>query len=181
MLQFKLFKVYNGEPTLDKLDGKFSNIIQFSDNVIGIPYDYGINGYRKVLEAVKDLPIKQYIMTPEKFFKVLNYSIELGYHVNSLNFLESVPQEHQEIISHYKQKINAETDISKKQSIANKFFNELSWIITDESIDIKDLSLRIKPDSSPIYVEVDIYNNGVLLFDNESIKNQVISLIKNIE
>lgn len=181
MLQFKLFKVYNGEPTLDKLDGEFSNMIRFNNNVIGIPYDYGRNGYRKVLEAVKDLPIKQYIMTPEKFFKVLNYSIELGYHVNSLNFLESVPPEHQEIITYFKQKINAETDISKKQSIANKFFGELDWLITDESIDIKDLSLRIKSDSSPIHVEVDIYNNGVLLFDNESVKDQVVSLIKSIE
>lgn len=181
MLQFKLFKVYGGKSTLDKLDGKLSEIIDLGNNVIGIPYDYGINGYRKVLQAVKDLPIKQYIMTPEKFFKVLNYSIELGYHINSLNFLESVPQEHQEIISHYKQKINGETDISKKQLIANKLFAELDWIITDESIDIKYLSLRIKSDSSLIQVEVDIYNNGVLIFDNVSIKSQVINLIKSIE
>lgn len=181
MLQLKLFKFYNGELTLSTLNEKFSNIIQFSSNVIGIPYDYGKNGYRKVLETVKDMPVKQYIITPEKFFKLLNYSIDNGYFINSLNFLESVPSEHQEIISYYRQQVNAENNIIKKQTIANKFFTELDWLITDESIDIKNLSLRIKADSSPIQVEVDIYNNGVLLIDNEIIKDKVINLLESIE
>lgn len=181
MLQLKLFKVYSGELTLRALNEKFSNIIQFSDNVIGIPYDYGKNGYRKVLETVKDMPIKQYIITPEKFFKLINYSINNGYFINSLNFLESVPLEHQEIISHYRQQINVESNIIKKQSIANKFFTELDWIITDGSIDIKDLGLRIKSDLTSIQVEVDIYNNGVLLIDNEIVKDNVINMFKSIE
>lgn len=181
MLQFKLFRVYNGESTLTKLGKEFPDIIHFNDNVIGIPYDYGLNGYRKVLESVKSLPLKQYIVTPESFFKLLNYSIEVGYYINSLSFLESVPPENQEMISYYKREINAEKDLFKKQSIVNKFFNELNWIVSDESIDIKELSIRVKSQSSPIYVEVDIFNNGVLLFDNESIKDQVVSLIKNIE
>lgn len=181
MLQLKLFRVYNSESTMEKLVEKFPTIIQFSDNIIGIPYDYGKNGYRKVLETVKDMPVKQYIMTPEKFFKVLNYSIESGYFINSLNFLESVPEENQEIISHYRQLVNAEKDLFKKQAIVSKFFVELEWIITDESIDIKDLSIRIKSETSPIQVEVSLYNNGVLLIDDEIVKEQVINMMKSIE
>ncbi|GGA69509.1 hypothetical protein [Ornithinibacillus halotolerans] len=180
-MQLKLFRVFNRESTLPKIDSYFSDYLTVSDYTVGIPYDYGKNNYKKLLEVMKNMEVKQFIITPEKFFKLLNSSINEGYFLSDIQFLESVPAEHQELITHYKNNINSILNPFEKQSMATKLFSELDWLITDESIDIKKINIRINSDATPIQVDVEIYNNGVILLDDISVKEKVVNLLTGIE
>lgn len=181
MLQLKLFKVYGGEEKLGEVISAFSNLIKVSDNIVGIPYDYGRNGYRKILEDIRGLNVKQYILTPEKFFKLINLCVSKDYYISSLNFLDSVPKEHQEALDFYRNQINKASTLVDKNDRASKFLSELEWIVSEDSIDIKELTIRIKSEETKLQVDVTFYNNGVILIDNMTITNQVIELLKIIE
>lgn len=181
MLQFKLFKVFGGEEEINKINSIFPNMVSFKDNIVGIPYDYGRNGYRQILEEIKNLPVKQYIITPEKFFKLINYSVNEDYFIRSLNFLDSVPLENQQAMDLYRTQINTAQSLMDKKEKVDKYLSELEWIVSDGSIDIKELGLRIKSQKTQLQVEVTLYNNGVILIDNKDVENQVIELIKSIE
>lgn len=181
MLQLKLFKVYGGEEKLTEVKSTFSNLIEFSDNIVGIPYDYGRNGYRKILEDIKSLSVKQYILTPEKFFKLINLSANKEYFIVNVNFLDSVPIEHQQVMDFYKNEINRASTIMEKKEKVNQYLSKLEWIVSEGSIDIKELGLRMKSNNTQLQVEVTFYNNGVLLIDNQNIIEQVIELIKSVE
>lgn len=181
MLQFKLFKVFGGDEEFNKIILVFPNAVKFNDNIVGIPYDYGRNGYRKILEEVKGFSVKQYIITPEKFFKLINLSVNNDYFISSLKFLDSVPLENQQVMDLYRKQINTAQTNTEKLEKLDKYLSELEWIVSDGSIDIKELGLRIMSNNKQLQVEVTLYNNGVILIDNKDVENQVIELIKSIE
>jgi hypothetical protein len=180
-MQLKLFRIYDHKETLMELNDLFNNrIVVLNKRIIGIPYDYQKNGYKQILEKTKELKVKQFIVTPRTFIKILNFCIEYNYFINEISFLESVPKEHQEFITKYRTKLNSAQTHEDKVSIANELFKELEWITVDESIDIKNIGFRIKAEEPPINVEISLYNNGVLLVDNEVVIEKVIRIFEGI-
>ncbi|WP_318506513.1 hypothetical protein [Bacillus sp. T3] len=181
MLQYKIFLVFEMEKTMKLLEDIFGEeILIFENNIVAIPYDYGKRGYRYVLEKVKDLDVKQFIVTPFNFLKFLELSISNNYHINDISFIESLPHEEQEFINEYKQKLNKTINYLDKSLIMDNLFKELEWLSSDESVDIKSISVRCKNQDSQLLFEIELYNNGVLLVGDISIIEKAKELINYI-
>ncbi|GAB6629243.1 hypothetical protein ACS49_29360 [Bacillus cereus] len=178
MLQYKIFHIFDKQQTVNCLIQKFGKeILIFNDNLVAIPYDYGKRGYKYVLEGVRELPVKQSIITPINFLKMLEFAIINSCHINNITFIDSIPGEEQEFIKDYTQRLNRPIDSKEKYHTLDKLFKELEWLAFDESIDIKSVSISCQGSDSPIKYDLELYNNGVLLADDISILDQVQKLI----
>ncbi|MCM3107666.1 hypothetical protein [Bacillus velezensis] len=180
MLQMKLFELFNNEETFEHLKEIFKedSLIYFSENIIGITYDYGLNDYVDLLKKVKNLNLRQVIISSSKFMNLIDSCVKGNLFINKLKFIDPIPAESIEYVDDYIQKINRSTGIEKEKSKIN-LFKEIDWIILDECIDIQFVSLQIT-DKIGIYTNVQLYNNGVLLIDDISILSEVTNLIKEI-
>lgn len=178
MLQYKIFRMFNQEHTEEILKEVFGEeILIFKHNLVAIPYDYGKKGYKYVLEKVKELEVKQLIITPMNFLKMLEFAIINNNYINNITFIESIPGEEKEFIDDYKQRLNKTVKIEDKQLIMDKLSKELEWLTFDESIDMKSIGLRCKGKNTQLKFDLELYNNGVLLIDDISIIDQAKELI----
>jgi hypothetical protein len=181
MMQLKLFEMFDTDKTMKELNILFGeqSVINFSTSIIGITYDYSTNNYINVLQKVKDLNMRQVIVTSTAFLNVIEYSVKHNLFINDLKFIYPISKETVSYVDKYIEFINSTSGL-EKDSYKTKLFKEIDWIISDKSIDIKNISIQMTNDDSPIYINFELYNNGVLLIDDESILESVINLMNNI-
>ncbi|PGT73599.1 hypothetical protein [Priestia megaterium] len=180
MMQMKLFELFDTEETLNKLLSIFGekSVIKFSNEIIGITYDYGANSYIDVLKKVKELNLRQIINTSTMFINTIDYCVNNELFINKINFIYPIQPESTQYLDDYLEKINATTG-TEKQENKLKLFKEIDWIISDECIDLQSISFQLVDEKS-LYTDVQFFNNGVLLIDEESVISEVAELIKYI-
>jgi hypothetical protein len=180
MMQMKLFELFDAEGTFNKVVDTFGkeSVIEFSNNIIGITYDYGANSYINVLKKVKDFNLRQVINTSSRFVKVMDYCISNNLYINEINFIYPIPKESVQYLDDYLEKINA-TFGEEKQANKIRLFKEIDWIISDECIDLQSLSFQFVDDDG-LYRNVQLYSNGLLLLDDKSVIKNVAELIGDI-
>ncbi|MBE7114030.1 hypothetical protein FT641_15895 [Bacillus paranthracis] len=182
MIQLKLFELFNpNDGTAENLLGIFGkeDVIKFSDKYIGIAYDYDKSTYVDILRKTKELNLRQVIVTSRTFFELVNYSIKHDFTLNEIKFVYPIADESVEFVNRYLQEINALVG-EEKNNYKQQLFEELDWIVSDECIDIKVLSLHAKFPESPLYIKIELYNNGVLLINSRKILGTMIDMIKQI-
>ncbi|WML43132.1 hypothetical protein [Neobacillus sp. PS3-40] len=181
MMQLKLFELFDTDKTLKELNILFGeqSVIKFSNSIIGITYDYSTNNYIKVLQKVKDLNMRQVIVTSSVFLNVIDYSVKHDLFINDLKFIYPISKEKISYVDKYIELINSTSGL-EKDSYKTKLLKEIDWIISDKSIDIKNITIQMQNDDSPIYYNFELYNNGVLLIDDDSILMSATNLMNNI-
>lgn len=184
MLQLKLFKIFNKQKkeTLDKLHELFGdkNIFIFSDNIVGISYDYEERGYKYVLEKVMELDIQQFIITSNIFMNLISFYVTKKIHIKNIMFVDSIEQEERDFVNSYIEKINSEENVEQRQSLKETLFDELKWITSDECIDIKAIESVVWIANPPVFVSIELVHNGVLLVGNSVILNDLKEIIDSI-
>ncbi|KXY39778.1 hypothetical protein AT257_21945 [Bacillus cereus] len=181
MMQLKLFELLDNEETLNELLGIFGreSVVSFSDKIIGINYDYGVNSYIGVLQKVRGLNLRQLIVTSSSFINMIDFCVKEDLFINNIKFIYPVPKENIEYVDDYLEKINAASG-SEKRALKVNLFKEIDWITFDECIDVKSISIQMQGVDSPIYIDVELYNNGVLLINDEHVIENVKDLLNNI-
>lgn len=178
-MQLKLFKFNDETAIFSETEKVYPNLLRISNQVIGIPYKNRRHSYRDLLESTQPLGIKQLIITAETFFNIITASISKGYDLIDLEFIESIPVENQEIVYYYKNKINEESNVIKRKLLVQNFFSELDWIIRDESIDIKKISIKKNSDNQTDQGAT-LFNNGILLVEEEEASPALLELLKEV-
>lgn len=178
--QYKLYIVDSdgANETLQKLGKQFRNKIYImSTNKIAIEYDYGINSYKNMLENVDNLRVSQSIITSNKFYSLLKKCIKDSIIIYSIK-LADIFQEDNERISSYINKINK--NVKDKAEYINALLSELKWYNYNQGIDIKSMEFIIRDKNKPINIRFGLYDNGVLLIDDEEIEEKVFKIIETI-
>lgn len=179
MLQYKLLEVLD-ENTLIKINNIFGykNVINFTDKIIGISYDFDSNTYTDVLRNIVGLNVRQWILTSSRFINIIDYSINNNLDLNSIDFLECVDKKQIENVKLNITRINMSKNQDDKIRIKQRLVNDLNWIMLDQCIDIKSVSLSYTVPYPPFIVELRFFNNGVLYINDETILKQTIELFK---
>lgn len=177
--QYKLFKIYEYEKTKQQLANLFSqsNIWDIDNSLVGISYDYCKNQYKDLLNKAYDLNISQKIITSRTFVKIIKKCIDNKYFLRKIDFIESIPEDVSECINENIENLNSNRNIEEKNIFEKSIIDELNWLIRNDGIDIKFISIRIK-DKDNLKVGVSIYNNGVISVDNISILDNLAELLK---
>lgn len=178
--QYKLYIVDSdgANETLQKLGKQFRDKIYImSTNKIAIEYDYGINSYKNMLENVDNLRVSQSIITSNKFYSLLKKCIKDSIIIYSIK-LADIFQEDNERISSYINKINK--NVKDKAEYINALLSELKWYNYNQGIDIKSMEFIIRDKNKPINIRFGLYDNGVLLIDDEEIEEKVFKIIETI-
>ncbi|MFJ5622934.1 hypothetical protein ACIQD3_09385 [Peribacillus loiseleuriae] len=181
MMQIKIFEQFDQTKTYNELLTRFdsNSIIKFNDAIIGVTYDYGANNYVSVLQKVSELNLRHLIINSKTFINMIDYAVSNDLFLKSIKFVDPITVESVEFVNDYLERINGSTD-EKKHLNKEKLFNELKWITSDECIDIKSICVQMRGENNPIYTDVELYNNGVLLVNHKRVLKQVISLVKSI-
>lgn len=177
--QYKLFKIYEYEKTRQELVNLFNvnNLWNIDSSLIGISYDYCMNQYRDLLNKSYNLNVSQKIITSRTFVEIIKKCIDKGYFIRKIEFIESIPEDVTECIKENIEKLNSSKSIEEKSILKKSIANELNWLIRNDGIDIKCISIRVK-DNDNLRVGVSIYNNGVVSVDNTNILDSVAELLK---
>lgn len=164
--------------TLNKLYNKYGNdsIIEINKNMIAIEYNYKTTSYRKLIESMNEYRSTQSIITTSKFIKLMKSCIESNILIDEI-ILSDMLKDESISINNYIKKINYKID---KEKYIKKLLDEINWLSYEEGIDIQSISYKVKSDKSPIYINFNVFNNGVISIDDESIISQVIKVIKDI-
>lgn len=177
--QYKLYilDLNNIEKTFGKLYQNFTSdeIIKLSENNIAVKYDYLKKDYKYVLEKMSEIPSTQNIITASKFYSLLKYCIREEIFIESIKLADTFKEDNNRI-----EKCILKINYNKqnKQEYTNILLSELKWYNYDEGIDIKSMAFSIKLESKPINIKFYIYNNGVILIDDEEISHKVFNIIK---
>lgn len=179
--QYKLFKIFEYDKTREELIKLFNadNIWEINNNLIGISYDYNVNQYRDILNKVYNLNVSQKIITSRTFVKIIKKCVEKEYFLRKIDFIESIPEDVADYIRSNIEKINSNKNIESKNVFEESIANELNWLRSNDGIDIKSISFRVKDDDN-LKVGVSIYNNGVISVDNNSVLDNITELIQQI-
>lgn len=179
MLQYKLLEVLD-ENTLITIKTIFGdkNIFSFTDKIIGISYDFESNTYTHVLKNIIGLNVRQWILTSSRFINIINYSINNNLNLNSIDFLDFVDEKQIENVKLNITRINMSKNQDDKIRIKQRLVNDLNWIMLDQCIDIKSVSLSYTVPYPPFIVELRFFNNGVLYISDENILKQTTELFK---
>lgn len=183
MLQIKLFRVFDNtkDQTIKDLQEAFGeeNIININNNIVGVSYNYSDRGYRYILSKIKNIDVKQFIITSNLFFDLIDYCVNNQLFIKRINFADSIEEEHSEFIREYLSKVNSRTN----NIYENKKFllDELNWITSDESIDIKTTSFTIEKSNNSIrFFEVELFHNGVIYINNQIVLAETIDVLNTI-
>jgi len=181
MIQVKLFELFEVKNTYQELIEIFSKdrVIKFTNNIIGITYDYSSNNYISILQKVKDLNLRQFIVNSNPFFNMIDFCVKMDFFINNVKFIYPISEESVQFVDDHLERIN-DTKGKEKVINRNKLFNELDWITSDECIDIKSISIQVSNGVIPIFNEVELYNNGVLLIGDENTLDTVTLMIEEI-
>lgn len=185
MLQYKLFKVHNADidNTLSAINDIFGSehIWIINKNIVGISYDYGTRDYKYVLKQVMKLNISQVIITSNYILSFLEEVINNNLLIIDLSFAKSITSEDKEFISKSIKSINLEPDLGKRRVLKISLFKELKWLTSDGCIDINYIDIEAKISNTEVYRKLQLYNNGVLLIDDERLKETIVSILNSIE
>lgn len=180
MMQMKLFELFDTNDFIN-LVTEFGeeSVVKFSETIIGITYDYGANSYIDLLKKVKDFNLRQVINTSSRFIQLIDYCVDNDLFINKISFIYPIPKESTEYLEDYIENINSSTG-AEKLTNKLKFFKEVNWIISDECIDLQSISFQLIEQNSKLYTDVQLYNNGVLLVDDQSVLPEVEKIINTI-
>lgn len=177
MFQYKLLEVLDSN-TLSKINDIFGseNIINLTDRIIGLSYDFRLNTYTDVLKNIVGLNVRQWTLTSSRFIDIINFSINNKLDINSINFVEFVSEVTDQNVKLNITKINMASTENEKSKFMNQLVNDLNWIMFDQCTDIKSISLSSTVIYPPFVVEMCFFNNGVLYIDDKNILNQIKKL-----
>lgn len=178
-MHVKLFNVY-GETAGSEVERVYPNLVWFNDKIIGIPYENRRDSYRDLIETVKNIEIKQLMITAETFLNIITSSVAERFSFLEMEFVESVPKENQEIVSYYRKKLAEEKNMIKRKLLIQNFFSELDWIIREESIDIKKIRIGVETDGI-INEGTTLFNNGILIVENDAASPSLLNILKEVE
>jgi uncharacterized Rmd1/YagE family protein len=140
------------------------------NNCVAVPYDYEEKDYKFLLNKIALLKMEQLIVTSSMFIRLLEYTINQKFHINELEFLESISDEDKEFYKEQLNILNLEKNGEKRKMVIKTFLPELQWLIVDGCIDIKSIDLsyirKTKQNENDKYESVQIFNNGVVLSNN---------------
>ncbi len=177
--QYKLYilDLDNIKITLSKLYEKFTEaeIVILSENNIAVQYDYDKKDYKYVLEKMNALNATQNIITASKFYTLLKYCISKEIFIESIKLTETFEEDNNRL-----EKCISKINYNKEntQEYMQMLLSELKWYNYDEGIDIKSMSFSVRIDSKPINVKFYVYDNGVVLLDDEEVSDKVFEVIK---
>lgn len=168
MLQYKLLEILD-KNTYKELENIFgsNNIFKFTDNIVGIKYDYRNVSYADVLKSVVGLNLRQWTMTSSRFLDIIDFSIGNNLNLGPIDFLEFIDDSHIEKIRNSIVEINMAYEKCDKVELKEHLIKNLEWIMLDECIDIKSIVISFTITSPPFNVETRFFNNGVLFVEEE--------------
>lgn len=178
--QYKLYIVDSdgANETLGKLERQFNNKLYIiSSNKIAIEYNYGINSYKNMIENIDDLRVSQSIITSNKFYSLLKKCIKENVIIYSIKLIDAFQEDNKRIFN-YINKINR--NVKDKDEYINALLSELKWYNYNQGIDIKSMEFTIRHKSKPINIRFGLYDNGVLLIDDEAIEEKVFKIIETV-
>ncbi|MCC0633862.1 MULTISPECIES: hypothetical protein [unclassified Clostridioides] len=178
MIQYKLLEVLDSY-ALNELKNEFNNndIYLFTDNIIGIKYDFSSNSYSDILKRIIGINLRQWTITSTKFLKIIEYAVKNNIFLGSVNFLEFIDDYTIEFIRDQILSINNTNNIDEKETIMHKLFNYLKWLTLDECIDVKSILIKYEVDRFPFNIDVTFFNNGVLYINDETTPAKLKELI----
>lgn len=180
-MHVKLFKVIDKEIGSAELEQLYPQSLWLNDQIVGVPYENRRDSYRELIESIQNIEVKQLIITGETFLNLIMSSVAKGYDLIEMDFIESVPKENQEIVSYYKKQLAEEKNLIKRKLLIQNFFSELDWIIRDESVDIKKISIRLKNKNNQREGGATLYANGIFIVESEEASPSLMDLLKEIE
>ncbi|MCC0693024.1 hypothetical protein [Clostridioides sp. ZZV14-6387] len=166
MGQYKLLEILD-QNTLAEVTNIFgnNNIFKFTDNIVGIKYDYNRMSYTDVLRNVIGLNLRQWTITSNRFIDIISYSITNSLHLGPIVFSEFIDSNQTDKIKNIITKINMTFDSENKLQLKEALINNLEWLMLDECIDIQSIVISHMIPTPPFNVDTRFFNNGVLFVE----------------
>lgn len=183
MMQYKLIHALD-DMTISQIEEIFKkeDLYFFTQNIIGIKYSLKLNNYSEILKNIVGLNVKQYTFTSYRFKELIQDVFNKNFFLEGIEFIDLVDESiNYDYINKYIFSINNTSDNNKKELISKEFFKELEWVMVEDCIDIKSISLKISLEEYPFESTIKVFNNGVIYLDSNKVFYELENLISNIK